>query len=462
MPDVNFFSMNIIKSIVASLFHKFVGISFLMIIGCVAILNASSENEICFGDAFDRSDLNIITPSTKEFPVVAVVVFNSQYGPQKDVIQGVSECGFNLCMQITNAEYTRSMLDCLKDINLKFIPGDLTLITSNSDTHWQEEMRGYINEFKDNTKIAGWCLYDEPKWNQLRKLKQRYDVLRKIDDSHFVSINFVGEMQKNFTGPCHTLPAYLDSIQEIFSTSLDVWSSDCYPLWIRNGQLEVRYKVFFDNLAAFSAKSKATGIPMWTYCQSMHCDIGGHHVLPEASVPYLSFSAFSALAYGSQGIAYWTYSMKPSSPAETYLSALVDLDGNKTPAWYAAQSVNRQIRALTPVFLGATMEEVRHSGNIPLKDMRPFISNFGPIDRLTNGDKGVLVSHLSNDGKDYIVIVNHDVQEKQNIRLKFKREFSKITEIRASVSGKMIRETVSGLQKFTLPPGGYIIYQWQK
>lgn len=402
------------------------------------------------------------SPCPGEFPITAVVVFNSQIGPREIYMAGVRDCGFNLCMQITNMAYTDSLLDYITDIEgLKLIAGDFSFVV-DATSNWRTEMKEFVNKYKYNPKLAGWSLYDEPTWINLNQVKERYDSLLKADDSHFVSINFVGEMQKSFTGPCRTLTGYLDSIHQIFGDSLDVWSSDCYPIWIMNGKIIVRYNEFYTNLEAYAQKSRETGIPMWTYCQSMHCDIGGHHVLPEASVPYLSFSAFSALAYGSQGIAYWTYSMKPSSPAETYLSALVDLDGNKTPAWYAAQSVNRQIRALTPVFLGATMEEVRHSGNIPLKDVRPFVSNFGPIDRLTNGDKGVLVSHLSNDGKDYIVIVNHDVQEKQNIRLKFKREFSNITEIRASVSGKMIRETVSGLQKFTLPPGGYIIYQWQK
>lgn len=452
--------MNKVKSLLKFLCPSVVGITFLFAAVYVFNLHASYDNEDPVGDTLHNEGARILTPSPGEFPIIAVVVFNNQTGPKKDVIKGVSECGFNLSMQITNADYTRSMLDCIEDIDLKFIPGDLSLVSSDSDTHWKEEMQGFVSQFKDNPKIAGWSLYDEPKWDKLRELKRRYDMLREVDDSHFVSINFVGELEKSFTGPCETMPAYLDSIQDIFGSSLSVWSSDCYPLWIRKGQLEVRYKVFFDNLEAYSSKSKATGVPMWTYCQSMHCDISGHHILPEATEPYLSFSAFSALAYGSQGIAYWTYSMRPSYPNETYISALVDMDGNKMPAWYAAQNVNRQIRALTPVFLGATMVEVRHSGNISLDNVKPFISDFGPIERLTNGEKGVLVSHLTNGGNDYLVIVNHDVQKKQGVRIKFRSDVTDISEIKVSSSGTLDKKNVKEIHKLNLSPGGYAVYQW--
>lgn len=411
--------------------------------------------------ARDRDNLRIVNPSPGEFPIVALGVFNSQVGPGQNDLKGIDECGFNLCMQITNTENTEKMLDYIKNTGLRFIPGDFSFVIGHyPEDKWKEEMQTFIKRFKNNPKVAGWILYDEPKWNQLMQVKERYDVLLDADGTHFVSLNFVGELEKSHTGPCGNMPAYLDSIQNEFGSLLDVWSFDCYPMWIRDGQFLIRYREFYSALEAYANKSKETGIPMWSYCESMAFK-SKHHDIPPATEPHLSFEAFSALAYGAQGIVYWTYSMRPSSPTETYISALVDMDGNRTPAWYAAQSVNRQIRALTPVFLGAQMEEVRHSGNIPLKDIRPFVSDFGPIDRLTNEDKGVLVSHLTNNGKDYLVIVNHDVQNKQSIRIKFKNDIEDISRIEVTSAGNLTRKNVEGVQKVTLTPGGYAVYQWQ-
>lgn len=400
------------------------------------------------------------TPCPGVFPITAIGVFSPQTGPQKSYLAGIEECGFNLCRQITNAENTAILLDYLEGTGLKFLPGDFSfVIQSKPNPNWEAEMKSFINRFKDNPKVAGWTYYDEPKWSLLQEVKDRYEVLLDADDTHFVSINFVGELVKSHTGQSATLPAYLDSIQNVFGSSLDVWSFDCYPIWIRNGNFTVRYNDFYTALAAYSQKSKETGVPMWTYCESMAFN-AKHHDIPPATLSHLTFQAFSGLAYGSQGIVYWTYSMRPSNSIETYVSALIDIDGNKTPAWYAAQSVNLQIRALTNVFLGAEMVEVCHTGNIPFKGTRGLIEDFGPLSRLTNGDKGVLASHLRNNGKDYLLIVNHDVQNKQRVRLNFKKGL-KISEIVVSGYGDIRRKKVGGTRSITLPEGGYSLFEWQ-
>ena len=61
---------------------------------------------------------------------------------------------------------------------------------------------------------------------------------------------------------------------------------------------------------------------------------------PPAKEEYLRFEAFSALGYGAQGIVYWTLGQRKSSPHETYTTALINLKGEKTAAWYVAKKVN--------------------------------------------------------------------------------------------------------------------------
>lgn len=437
-----------------------VGITVVMLAGLVSAFKVMAKSGNLIHNVSQQGESRVTTPSPGVFPITAVGVFSSQTGPQKEYLAGIEECGFNLCLQITNADNTALMLDYMEGTNLKFIPGDFSfVIQSKPNPNWKEEMQSFINRFKDNPKVAGWVYYDEPQWSLLQEVKERYDVLLDADDTHFVSINFVGELIKSHTGLSATLPAYLDSIQNVFGSTLDVWSFDCYPIWIRNGNFTVRYNDFYAALDAYAQKSKETGVPMWTYCESMAFN-AKHHDIPPVTLPQLTFQAFSGLAYGAQGIAYWTYSMRPSNAVETYISALVDLDGNKTPAWYAAQSVNRQIRALTPVFLGAEMVEVRHTGNIQLKDVRALIEDFGPLSRLTNGDKGVLASHLRNDGKDYLLIVNHDVQNRQKVRLSFKKNVS-VTELKVSSSGSVSRKNVNNIYNLTLNPGGYSLFEWK-
>lgn len=398
------------------------------------------------------------SPTPGQFPIVASTVFNNLIGPQPNDMQGVKDCGFNLCMHSSTAERIEKLLGYMENSGLKLLIHFPIFLYDAKDKNekWRKELPRLVNKFKDNPLVAGWEFKDEPKWADLPELRKRWELLKKTDPNHFILINLVGELVKTHTGPCKTLSAYLDSIQNVFD--MDVWSSDFYPIWIRNGKFSVNYKGFYGDLAAYAAKSKSTGIPMWAYCESMEYT-SKHHSRPAATVPYLTFEAFSALAYGAQGLVYWTYWQRPSNSIETYKSALVDLNGKKTKAWYAARSVNQQIRALETIFLGANMVECRHTGVIDMEGTLPFLENFGPLEELTNDVKGVLVSHLKNGSHNYLLVVNHDVLNSQKVKMKFKKNL-KVNELKADSKKYTKKEVKSNCNK-TLPPGGYVMFEWE-
>ena len=396
------------------------------------------------------------SPCPGEFPIVALRVANKEKGPQPGDIKYVKECGFNLCMEEATSDRIEKLLTYMEGTGLKLLPYSYSFGLDDKGDTWKAKMSTFVNKFKNNPLVVGWDFGDEPQWAGLAAYQQRYEYLKKLDDSHFISYNLVGQMSKPFTGPCKDLSAYVDSIGERFD--LDVLSSDYYPISIYKGQFRVNYKGFFENLSVFSKKSKEIGIPMWNYCESMEYETGDVKI-PAATVPYLSFAIFSALSYGSQGIVYWPYWLNPSTPTYNLISALVDQEGNRSQAWYAAQKVNFQIRALTPVFLGAEMVEVRHTGMIGMDGTYPYIKDFGPLEELSNDVKGVLVSHLQNDGHNYLVIVNHDVVNKQKVKMKFRSNLN-VTQFKASDSGKLTTSKVKSNLNATLSPGGYAIFEW--
>ncbi len=399
------------------------------------------------------------SPTPGEIPIIASTVFNSNIGPQPSDLTGVKECGFNVCMENSTPERFVKLLEYMEGTGLKLLlqADPFMYYSSSNNTQWKQTLPELVNRFKDNPLLGGWKFSDEPKWEALTNLRQRYDLLEKCDAKHLIYINLVGQIAPVFTGACKTLPQYLDSIQN--HLPMDVWSFDFYPIIIRQGKLLVEYKGFYAALEAFSAKAKETGKPMWSYLESMEY-VMKNHSRPAATVPYLSFAAFSSLAYGAQGILYWTYWQRPSEPGVIeHLPALVDLAGNKTQAWYAARKVNFQIKALTPVFLGAEMMECRHTGMIEMEGTYPYISNFGPLEELTNDVKGVLVSHLRNNGRDYLVVVNHDVQKKQKVKMKFRKDLL-INRLLASDSGQLSAQKVKSNYNVTLTPGGYAVFEF--
>lgn len=400
---------------------------------------------------------SITSPTPGEFPIVASTVFSNISGPQIDDVKYIKECGFNVCMHSSTESRFDSLLKFLEGTDLRLMIHNRLFLPYDPITkEWEEKLQLMVDKYKNNPNFAGWEFSDEPQWKQLEDQSRRYSILKSMDPDNFILINLVGQLQPVFTDKCTSLGAYLDTIQSYFN--FDVWSSDFYPIIIRDNKFNVDYLRWYRDLSAFSEKARQTGKPMWSYCESM-AYTSSNNSRPAATVPYLSFEAFSALAYGAQGIVYWTYYQRPSTSYETYQSALVNLDGKRTKAWYAAQKVNLQIRALTPVFLGAKMIECRHCGNVDIDGIYKKIGDFGPIQSLQAGDKGVLVSHLKNSGKDYILIVNHDVEQKQKINLLFKED-AKVSSISVSSSYKIKRKALKSNSSFTLIPGGYVLLEW--
>lgn len=425
----------------------------LIVVGLFLSVNVQASDK-----SVAANSIRLTSPLPGEFPIVAVTVFNLDRGPQKGDLNGVKDCGFNLCMGSMTNNQIEKLLEYMEGSGLKLMIHSPSFLYNSKDKteKWKREIPQVVKKFKDNPLVAGWEFKDEPKWDDLPELRKRWELLRKTDPDHFILINLVGELAKDFTGPCKTLTAYLDSIQNVFD--MDVWSSDFYPIWIRNGKFSVNYRGFYGDLAAYAAKSKATGIPMWAYCESMEYT-SKHHSRPAATVPYLTFEAFSALAYGAQGLVYWTYWQRPSNSVETYKSALVDLDGKKTKAWYAAKSVNQQVKVLSPVFLGAQMIECLHTGVIDMPGTLPYIGRFGPLEELTNDVKGVLVSHLKNGDHNYLLVVNHDVISRQKIKMKFRNDV-KVSELKVG-SNKFTKKEVKRNYNTTLSSGGYVIFEWE-
>ncbi|MBR2169784.1 MAG: hypothetical protein IJ952_05385, partial [Alistipes sp.] len=73
--------------------------------------------------------------------------------------------------------------------------------------------------------------------------------------------------------------------------------------------------------------------------------------------------------------------------------------------------------ALTKVFLGAEVVKVRHTGaNIPVKTTALAEGDLPKMIRKVEADgEGVLVSHLKNGNRQYLMIVNRDIYQPQRV-----------------------------------------------
>lgn len=382
-----------------------------------------------------------------EIPIMAWGPCVDEGNPSLEDFEGVKECGFNHAFYFGGVNAIGRVCDFAEKTGLNLlIGGPFTgKLHDSSD----------FDRFKGKDVIKGWYLGDEPHYDQLQMYKERYDVLKRLSPDKLIYMNLIGGVSPKFTGACKYMSEYLDTIQDIFRPEL--WSYDYYPVSVNNDKISVNYYHFFSDLETFSMQAKNTGKPFWAFCQSLAFRNSSVE-RPPATVPYLRFEAFSALAYGAQGITYWRYSLRVSKDEE-FLSALVDLVGNRTPAWYAARQVNGEIKLYNDVFYGCILLDYQHTGSLLADKLKSSTHKIPYLQNVESGEYGFLFSHVRTAGKDYVVIVNHDVASPQEISLTFEDNHN-VRLLLPKKNNKGLRETkIKKRFNTVVEPGAYLIFR---
>lgn len=394
-----------------------------------------------------RPNRPYISPTPGRIPIMASSLCLYGTLPTQKEIADFRDCGFDALIQDNKEELYDSLFLLLEGSGIGLFASANALRGPSV-----EKCRDFMERYKNNPVLVGWEFRDEPKFADLGIFKDIFNVMTETDPHHLIHVNLVGEMVKDFVGPSTPdMSAYLDTIQNVFAPG--VWSYDFYPIKIvdNNGILIIDYNTFFSDFESFSNKASETQRPFWYYCQSVGFS-QGRMCKPVPKEEYLRFEVFSALAYGAQGIIYWTYRQCRDVPSINfqYLYGPINISGEKTKVWNAVRNVNNEIKKYNDVFFNADVIEVRHTGKNLYKDTKRLNGSFGAFAAFKSGDSGVLVSRLQNSGKEYVIIVNHDVENRQRVDFLLNDGYS-LYDIsngnRKYDSGKVVG--------FTLEKGGY-------
>lgn len=384
-----------------------------------------------------------IHPTPGEITIMAINPTPQDIEPTKQSYIDVINCGFNLVSMQGTLDFYKRQFQIIDTLNLKYLISNGLIANGKA--------LSFVEALKDYPQFGGYIFKDEPRYENLQALKESYDKLYAEDSSHFIYFNLISGINKVFTGPFTKYPDYLDYIQNMFQPQM--WSNDYYPIFNNNGKISVTYGFFYNNFENLRNISKATDRPFWAFCQSMAFKTK-YVDQPAATEAYLRFEAFTALAYGAQGIVYWTYGQRKSTETETYSSALVNLNGKKTKAWYAAQKINNEIKRYNDVFFEGNVIDLKHSGKVKYTDSHITNGTFGPFKNITHGDAGFILSHIIKDSTHYIMIISRDVTARQNLKFNIDSNL-KIIDITDNNKTYSDKETFS----CTLDKAGYRIFK---
>lgn len=379
-----------------------------------------------------------------------------------------------------------------------------------------KKIEAAVNRYKDNKYLFSWEIIDEPKWVSWHsdtkdrdpvcdEVRIAYDKTAEMDHKHVIYCNFAiprGENKQGFYPNDMSLPNFIDQYDLELKPALH--SYDLYPVIQYNTDttipdcnqwdtpVEALFRHFYEALHSFwsTCKKSEYKIPFWAFCLCAKYQLSTGTCYPFPKKEYMIWEAFSALAYGAQGISFYKYNAWYDDtsnenfydgPYKNGRNYNVNEDGSiddhtkNSVIWNSVKEVNQEIDKYEQIFVDCKVRNAVHAINpnyVPpietaesdydYKNLPLFESPLGPLTYIKPATYGVLVSYLTKNCEQFIVIVNHTPFESQNVTVNFNRNGVRLGWITAKSyedvpKGFDFTEIKEDSETFTLEAGGFRI-----
>ncbi|HET6407316.1 MAG TPA: beta-galactosidase [Chthoniobacteraceae bacterium] len=359
--------------------------------------------------------------------------------PESETSEGryreLAEAGFtHNFSNFSNTDAMRKALDVAQATGIKqFI--------SCPELHAAPEI--VAERFKGHPALAGYHLRDEPSAADFPALAKWVTRIQSIDPVHPCYINLFPNYANGAQLGTATYKEHLD--RYLNEVPVPLVSFDHYPVVGHSLRGE-----WYENLEQVSSAAKASQKPFWAFALSV-----AHDPYPIAEIEHLRLQIFSNLAYGAQGIQYFTY-WTVKSPHWNFHQAPIEVDGTRTVVYDRVKQVNSEIRALAKVFHGAEVLSVGHTGKLP-RGTSAFEPTF-PVKNLKTGETGAVISRLAKGNQIAFVIVNRDLRSKMPLAVTFDPA-ARITEVTKEGTTRSIS---SQDYQSELTAGDIRVFTWKK
>jgi hypothetical protein len=258
----------------------------------------------------------------------------------------------------------------------------------------ERDPEGTARRFKSHPAVAGYALRDEPSAGDFEGLAKWVRRIQSVDADHPCYIN----LYPNYCPPAALGTAdYREHVARfVKEVPVQLLSFDHYPVVGQSLRPE-----WYDNLEVVSAAAREAGKPFWAFALAT-----AHSAYPVPTTGQLRVQVYSNLAYGAQGIQYFTY-WTPRSDTWDFHEGPITPDGKRSAVYDRVREVNREIQALRGVFVGSKVLSVGHTGKSIPAGTRPY-APVAPVTSLKTESTGAAVSVLAKDRRRFLVVVNRD------------------------------------------------------
>lgn len=381
-----------------------------------SVQSGGSDNGDSWTPYYDLTGLTV----DGKFPIVAWTGITAEESDYK--MEVMRDCGINVYLGwYDTVEEVIMTLDNAQEAGVKAILscGD---ILSNPKV--------YVPMVMDHPALLGYHIDDEPETSEFEMLSQIVNGILKVDDTHPCYINLYPNWAwGDIDSYRYKLNAFLTKVPQRFL------SFDHYPIREIYGVSTLREE-WYKNLEDIRYVAKAKKVPFWAFALSL--SVGDEaEKCPIPTTAELRLQHFSNLAYGAQGFQYWTFhGIYRTSKSQIYDRVL---------------QVNKELQALSKIFLGAEVTDVWHTGAELPYGTKALEKMPEGIKSLVTSDKGAVVSRVVKDSNTYIAIVNKDYQADMTLDIEFSGKAMKFDNMGYKAEAQS--------ERVTLSPGNIIVYQ---
>ncbi len=274
----------------------------------------------------------------------------------------------------------------------------------------REQPEETVKAVMNHPALAGYFLKDEPMDDSFDKLWAWAKRILDTDPNHVCYLNLLPTY-----GPFPTLEDYRKHVRHfVEAVPIPLISFDHYPV-IGENTLRADW---YGNLEVISEESRRVNRPFWAFALST-----SHWSYPPPTMASLRLQMYSNLAYGAQGLQYFTY----WNPTEKeYHDAPITLAGKRSSAYDRIRDMNRELQARAFVFVRSRVIAVNHLGE-KIPDGTKRLEQLPPkVTKLETQNKGAIVSQLEKEGRRYLVIVNRSLTEEMHLTITFEPGVTRI------------------------------------
>lgn len=341
-------------------------------------------------------------------------------------LQKLVEAGFNT--------YFDYRLDSLEEAEALLSLGDkvgMNMILECPELHTPSETQRAVKTMAAHPSLYAYNVWDEPEVFEYPEVRSRIREIYKYDKDHPCYVNLF----PNYGWDDWVEDMYLETLRHYLKTiPISFLSFDYYPVIINeNGQRELR-EAWYHNLEDIRMAATEVDIPIWSFALAKP-----HTPYPMPTLADLRLQHFSNLIYGAVAFQYFTARAIVWKDSETVLYPLI-------------KQVNQELKQMERIFLGADIRGIWHTGNDIPRGTRELKTYPAGISKIDTGEGGTVVSHFTNNGKQYIAFVNRDIEQETQLKITFNSEASHISK----------NGTESPVEdSYIIEPGDIKIFSWK-